>query len=675
MDPDTARKDVAVFEVLDKTASARVGEILPRPAVIVGLGLLASLNLSALEVAVSTDPGLVARAVAAAGYDGDLRVITDDIEADRLADIERRVRRALTTDLAEYFPELIRLNDDIWTDYGRWRETGTRPTDASGVLSSSETLERIETIRRPFGRRPGIPDVPIKLEPLFPGADATEPVFGLTGYYLLTLPVSRFTDEQSGSLSSRVVNDPNALEGMIQAAASRLSGQLVAIVVVAAILVVMNWKLALVNLVVLPVLAAITYHYQEPLRTASRSIRETVARLTATSTETISNIRVVKAFVGEEQERDRFGAHNRAYVDINLDRRKDVGKMEGLINITANYGIGALLLVGGAMVVNGSLTIGELTAFIMYQRQLQGPVKAVMFFNDKLQAGMAALERLSDLTSTAPESGGDMSDVPVGPIELEDVWFTYPEAEEAALKGLSIRVEQGQTAALVGSSGAGKSTAASLIGRFWDPQEGRVTIDGRDLRSFELKALRERIALVPQDPTLFTGTVAENIRYGDPEASEDQVRRAGDMANAHEFIRQLPDGYETQIGERGVRLSGGQKQRVAIARAILKDAHVLLLDEATSDLDSESEAVIQDALDGLFARGSRLTSIVIAHRLSTIEDADTIFVLEDGRLVESGTHEALLARDGRYAELRALQRRDEGPLSSATAGEKEMRAS
>ena len=486
--------------------------------------------------------------------------------------------------------------------------------------------------------------------------------------HLLNLPVSRFADEQSGSLSSRVVSDPNALEGMIQAAASRLSGQLVAIVVVAVILVAMSWKLALVNLVVLPVLAAITHYYQEPLRTASREIRETVARMSAASTEAISNIRVVKAFVSEDQERERFGDQNQNYVDLNLDRRKEKGAMEGLINITANYGIGALLIVGGWLVAQGSLTLGELTAFIMYQRQLQGPVKSVMFFNDKLQSGMAALERLNGLMDTAPEDGGTADEVPVAAIALEKVRFTYPEAEEPALKGLSLEVDVGDTAALVGSSGAGKSTAASLIARFWDPQEGRVTIDGHDLRRFDLQALREHVALVPQDPTLFTGTVAENIRYADPEAPDDAVRRAGTMANADAFIQGLPNGYETQIGERGVRLSGGQKQRVAIARAILKDARVLLLDEATSDLDSESEAVIQDALDGLFARGSELTSIVIAHRLSTIEDADTIFVLEDGQLVESGSHEELLARGGRYAELRALQHRGETASVSSTPG-------
>jgi subfamily B ATP-binding cassette protein MsbA len=240
-------------------------------------------------------------------------------------------------------------------------------------------------------------------------------------------------------------------------------------------------------------------------------------------------------------------------------------------------------------------------------------------------------------------------------VSVETVTFTYPEADEPALEDVSLEVDPGQTAALVGSSGAGKSTLTSLIARFRDPQEGRVRIGGTDVRAFDLEALRRRIALVPQQPTLFSGTVAENIRYADPEAPADAVRRAGRMANAHAFITGLPDGYQTRIGERGVRLSGGQQQRVAIARAILKDANVLLLDEATSDLDSESEAVIQDALDGLFARGNRLTSIVIAHRLSTIEDADTIFVMEDGRVVESGPHEELLARGGRYAELVALQ--------------------
>jgi ABC-type multidrug transport system fused ATPase/permease subunit len=485
---------------------------------------------------------------------------------------------------------------------------------------------------------------------------------------LLSLPIQRFEAEQSGSLTSRVVNDVNALEGMIQAGATRLAGQLFSIVVVAAILVWMSWQLALVNLVVVPLLAWITRHYQEPLRQAARRIRREVGGMAAVATEAIGNIQVVKSFVSERLEEDRFGEKNDEYVRLNLDRRKDVGKMEGFITITANLGIGALLVAGGWMVVQGSLTLGELTAFVMYQQQLQRPVISVMFFNNQLQAGMAALERVSDLLESEPETQGEIADTPSGPLELHHVRFTYPGGAHPALDELSLRFEEGATAALVGSSGSGKTTLTRLIGRLYDPQEGTITTGGRDVRDFTLSALRRAIAVVPQEPTLFSGSVQENIGYADPSATPDEIRRAAELANAHRFIEKLPNGYETEIGERGVKLSGGQKQRIAIARAILKKAHYLILDEATSALDSESEAVIQDALDGLFSRGSELTSIVIAHRLSTIEGADVIHVLEDGRLVESGSHEALVARGGRYARLYEMQYGEEvSPTDGAVA--------
>lgn len=472
---------------------------------------------------------------------------------------------------------------------------------------------------------------------------------------LLRLPITRFEAEQSGSLTSRVVNDVNALEGMIQAGATRLAGQLFSILVVAALLIWMNWRLALVNLVVLPLLAVITRYFQEPLRVQAREIRKEVGGMAAVATEAIGNIQVVKSFVAEGAEEARFGVKNDGYVRLNLERRKDVGVMEGLITIVANLGIGALLLIGGWMVVRGGLTVGELAAFVMYQQQLQQPVMSVMFFNNQLQAGMAALERVSDLLEAEPEPQGEALEAPSGDLEFRGVTFTYPGSSEPALRGLNLRFREGETAALVGSSGSGKSTLTRLIVRLYDPEAGTILVGGRDVRSFTLDALRRAIAVVPQDPTLFSGTVQENIGYADPSADEARIRRAAELANAHAFIQALPQGYDTPIGERGVKLSGGQKQRVAIARAILKDAHFLILDEATSALDSESEAVIQDALDGLFARGTGLTSIVIAHRLSTIEGAHIIHVLEDGRLVESGTHQALLARSGRYAELYEVQ--------------------
>lgn len=476
---------------------------------------------------------------------------------------------------------------------------------------------------------------------------------------LLRLPVTRFAEERSGSLVSRVVSDVNALQTMIQAGSSRLAGQLFSILVILVIVIWMNWKLALINLIIAPLLAVITRHYQEPLRRAARRIRERVGEMTAVASESIGNIQVVKGFAAEEGETEKFGRENDAYVEHNLDRRKDVGWMEGMITLTADYGIGAIILLGGWMVVGGALTIGELTAFLMYQRQLQRPILSVMFFNNQLQAGMAAMERVSDLLDAEPEVSGDARDIPRGDIEFDEVTFTYPGSEEPALRGLSLVVGQGSTAALVGPSGSGKSTVTRLISRFYDPQEGVVRLAGRDIREFDLQALRESVAFVPQEPTLFSGSVRDNIRYAVPDAHDEAVERAAHIAHAHDFVLNLPRGYDTEIGERGTKLSGGQKQRIAIARAILKRARVLILDEATASLDSESEAIIQDALEGAFSRKDDLTTIVIAHRLSTIQDADIIFCLEGGRVAESGSHDALLAAGGLYARLHDLQFRGE----------------
>ncbi len=478
---------------------------------------------------------------------------------------------------------------------------------------------------------------------------------------LLTLPLTRFTQERSGSLVSRVVSDVNALETMIQSGASRLLGQLFSVVFILIFLFFTNWQLALIALLITAVMAYVTGHYQGPLRSSARGIRQRVGELTATASEAISNIGVVKSFANEPLEFRRFAQENDTYVELNLERRKQVGYMEVFVGLSADLGLAAVLIFGGYLVSRQDLTVGQLTAFLLYLGNLIGPVRSVMFFNNALQAGLAALERVDALIQDRPEGGGTRTEPGmVGEVGLtfQNVSFSYPEGRDNALNDLSFAVAPGQTVALVGPSGAGKSTIAKLVSRLYDPDAGSVELGGYDLRDYDLAALRSRVAVVPQEPTLFSGSVRDNIRYAKPDADDVEVEEAARLANATGFIRALPFGFETEIGERGVKLSGGQKQRLAIARALLKETSVLILDEATSSLDAESERVIQDALTGLFEEQLGITTLIIAHRLSTVQGADKIFVLNEGHLLEEGTHRELLERRGLYRRLYDLQRDD-----------------
>ncbi len=485
---------------------------------------------------------------------------------------------------------------------------------------------------------------------------------------LLALPLERFTSERSGSMVSRVVSDVNALESMIQAGASRIVGQLFSIVVALSILFYMNWVLALVAVASVTVMAFITLRFQAPLRPMSREIRSKVGDMTAVASEAISNIAVVKNFANEELEHDRFSDVNTDYVDKNIVRRRYMGLVQSASSLSSDIGMAALMLLGGWFVVTRSsgdiagpfrLTTGELTAFLLYLRNLMMPVRFVMDFNAILQSGLAALDRVEELLDDPPEDQGSKKTLSDTSISFQNVHFSYPEAENEALKGLSLQIEAGQTVALVGPSGAGKSTITKLLSRLYDPNNGEISIGKTKLGSYNLKALRNAIAHVPQDPTLFSGSVKDNIRYAKPSATDTDIIKAAQMANAHGFITSLEQGYDTEIGERGVKLSGGQKQRIAIARAILKQASILVLDEATSALDSESEHLIQEALEGLFKTGNNVTSIVIAHRLSTIQNADKIFVLDDGRVTEEGSHQELIQKSGLYNMLYELQYNDE----------------
>ena len=491
--------------------------------------------------------------------------------------------------------------------------------------------------------------------------------------HLLTLPLERFTRERSGSLVSRVVGDVNALEAMIQAAASRIVGQLFSIVVVLLLMFAMHWPLALVAVLVVVAMSVVTLLFQEPLRRLARAVRAKVGDMTAVGTEAIGHIATVKGFTAEEIEAERFGAESRAYRRLNLERRRHLGLMQGGIGLAGGLGTGALLVLGG-IVVSGALgegaipgpelTPGVLVAFLLYLSQLMGPVVFVLNFNNQLQAGVAALERLDELIDMPGERSGEQALPSGSDLRFEGVRFAYPGGERSALEGFDLHVPSGGTVALVGASGGGKSTVARLVQRLYDPDEGAISLGGVDLRALELRALRRAIALVPQEPTIFSGSVLENVRYGNPDADERAALRALELAGAAAFVDELPQREHTEVGERGVKLSGGQRQRLAIARALLRGARVLVLDEATSHLDAEAEAVVQEALAGRLAAGE-VTTIVIAHRLATVRDADAIAVVERGRVVEQGDHAALISRRGRYARLHALQHRG----LSGSAGE------
>ncbi len=480
---------------------------------------------------------------------------------------------------------------------------------------------------------------------------------------LLALPLARFTRERSGSLVSRVVSDVNALEAMIQAGASRMVGQAFSIVVVLIILFTMDVRLALVSVAIVVIMGFFTVRFQEPLRRLARRIRGRVGEMTAVASEAVQNVAVVKAFSAEEVEWERFRSESDAYRDLNLARRKEVGKMQAAIGLTSEWGVAALVLGGGWLLVQGGgdvggLTVGTLTAFVLYLNNLINPVRFVLNFNNVLQSGVAALERIDALLADTPEPYERGEPFEPGEIRFEAVRFGYPEAEAEALRGLDLAMPAGTTAALVGPSGAGKSTVTRLLGRLYEPDGGTIRIGGRPIADMSLSSLRRAVAIVPQEPTLFSGSVADNVRYGRPEADRAEVEEAIRLANAEAFVAALPRGIDTEIGERGVKLSGGQKQRIAIARALLKGASILVLDEATSSLDSESEALIQDALEGVLGRRDELTTVVIAHRLSTIQSADQIHVLDGGTRVEAGRHDELLERGGLYAHLHALQAGD-----------------
>jgi len=479
-----------------------------------------------------------------------------------------------------------------------------------------------------------------------------------------------FETIRTGETLSRITTDTTLIQSLVSSSISIALRNLLLLVGGIVMLFVTSAKLTglvllLVPLVIVPIVIA-----GRKVRGYSREAQDRLAESSAIAGETLSSIRDVQSYTQEDAVRVRFGAATEGSFEAARKRIVARSMLTALVIFVTFTGIVGVMWIGARDVISGAMTAGELGQFILYAVLLAGAVGALTEIWTQAQQAAGATERLVEILDTdadivAPDYPAALPHVARGEIAFENVSFSFPSRpDERALDDLTLHVASGETVAVVGPSGAGKTTLFHLMQRFYDPSEGRITLDGVPLTAADPQAIRARLAVVPQEPAIFATSVLDNIRFSRPEASEAAVREAAIAAAAHDFITALPEGYDTQVGERGVMLSGGQKQRIAIARAILRDAPVLLLDEATSALDAQSERDVQDAFERLSA--SR-TTLVIAHRLATVKSADRILVMEGGRIVATGTHDELVAEDGLYARLARLQFTD---LRAVDSGER-----
>lgn len=476
--------------------------------------------------------------------------------------------------------------------------------------------------------------------------------------HLHTLSTSFFVKRRTGEIMSRMTNDVTTIEGVITDVPATLLQQSIRLVGGVIIVIIMNWKLTFMILVLAPIMVLFAKTFGRKLKNLSREIQDKLAVSTTIIEENISGMPLVKSFVRQTQEIERF---DDAVEDSFQSAKKRVkisaffGPMIGFIAFLTAL---VLLWYGGREVIAGTLSPGEMVAFILYAVIIAGPMGSFARLYTRIQEGLGASERIFEILDTEPEvrdapGASPMPEI-AGKVEIKNVHFHYREDQEV-LKGLSFTVEPGEMVALVGPSGAGKTTLVQLLHRFYDPVSGIILIDGHNIRDVQMTSYWRQIGLVPQETLLFGGTIEENIRFAKEEATLEEIQEAARSANADTFINECPDGYQTIVGEKGIRLSAGQRQRIAIARAILKNPRLLILDEATSSLDNESEQLIQEALERLM-QGK--TSFVIAHRLSTIHNADKILVMDKGQIVETGTHQELMGQRGLYQylyNLKALQ--------------------
>jgi len=464
-----------------------------------------------------------------------------------------------------------------------------------------------------------------------------------------------FADRRTGDLTSRLTNDVGAVRSAVTQALSDLLTQSLSLLGSVALMMVLNWRLSLIIFVVVPLVTGLAVYFGRKIRGLARDVQDRLADTTAVAEEALAAIRVVKAFA-------RSGYEVTRYNDA-IDELFETSRYRVLVSSLFSASVALLFFMalvgifwyGGREVLAGRLTVGDLVAFTFYAFNIARSVGGMSRLYTTFNSAAGATERLFELLDTTPDlqDAPDATPLPrlEGRVCFDHVTFAYEEGRPV-LRDVDLEVAAGETVALVGPSGAGKSTLVDLIPRFYDPQEGRITVDGYDLRTVTRPSLREQIAAVSQEVHLFNTTIRANIRYGRLDAPDDAVEAAARAANAHDFIAALPDGYDAEVGERGVKLSGGQRQRIAVARALLRDARLLLLDEATSSLDSASEALVQEALDRLM---EGRTTFIIAHRLSTVQGADRILVLDEGRIVQTGTHEALVQREGLYRDLASYQ--------------------
>ncbi|MCU4718358.1 ABC transporter ATP-binding protein [Halapricum hydrolyticum] len=493
---------------------------------------------------------------------------------------------------------------------------------------------------------------------------------------VVALEMSYFDDTQSGEVMSILNNDVNNIDNLsegVYSGTNFVSQVLIAL----AFMLVLNWQLAIVAALIPVLMGVLSHIYARQIKQRYEAVRESVGQVNARLEDTIDGIATVKANTRENHELDRVTEQSRRYKATRWGAIRIRVVFSAITWFVGRGSEHVLLLIGGYWILvgppplmSGSLTPGTLLTFFMYTHSFLIPVQQLAVnVIDRIQNANASAKRVAGvLTNSAIEDDGDTDTLSItdGSVSYEDVTFTYPTAEEPTLRSIDLSVDDGDLVGIVGSTGAGKSTVLKLLFRFYDPDSGMIRIDGTDIGTVSRRSVREHIGYVSQDPFLFDGTIRSNIAYATPGADQETVERAARIAGAHEFVTSLDDGYDTEVGERGVKLSGGQRQRLAIARALLSDPEILVLDEATSHVDNETELQIQQSLEAI--AGDR-TTFVIAHRLSTVRDADAILVLDDGQIAERGTHEDLLDRDGLYADLWRVQVGDIDAVSDRFLGD------